>query len=72
MVIPTGSSNLISSCNYAMELRQFEIAVLINHLALWAGKEAVSSEVLPSAFPGLVSESFFIVFESEETDRLRK
>jgi len=43
-----------------------------NHLALWAGKEAVSSEVLPSAFPGLVSESFFIVFESEETDRLRK
>lgn len=26
----------------------------------------------PSAFSGLVSESFFIVFESEETDRLRK
>lgn len=43
-----------------------------NHLALWAGKGAVSPEVLPSAFPGLGSESPFIVFESEETDRLRK
>lgn len=43
-----------------------------NHLALWAGKEAVSPGGLPSAFPGLSGESLFIVFESEETDRLRK
>lgn len=43
-----------------------------NHLALWAGNGVVSPGGLPSAFPGLGSESFFIVLESEETDRLRK
>lgn len=49
-----------------------KLAFPTNHLALWAGKEAVSPGGLPSAFPGLGSESLFIVFESEETDRLRK
>lgn len=43
-----------------------------SHLALWAGKKAVSHGGLPSAFPNLGSESLFVVFESEETDRLRK
>lgn len=62
LAIPTSSSV------FGKATARVKLAFPHNHLELWAGKEAVSLGGLPSAFPGLGSESLFIVFESEETD----